>query len=379
MYEFAIAPAPRPYLTQFREVRFEHDVAPTFRLDRELDPLADYLAKNYLTADSEKKSKKRKRKNKDGGLVIEDDDNLGWKDKADEDDDDAPMIGMCLREILNHLLLTCTVGGGVLRKSKKKSQGTAAAMWTSVGVAAPSHAEQLAADAAAADAIIARTAAERKKAADDEDAAPEVVDEFGQRMASGARAGLQTAEQVAADMAKKQEEERKKAEEATKAAGSAAQETIYRDASGRVINVAMKRAEARKKAEEEERKKIEKEKAARGDVQNAEAEKRKQKLQDAKTMTIARYADDVELNDELKERGQWNDPAAGFLRKKKAGRSITGKPLYQGAFQPNRYGIRPGHRWDGVDRGNGFEKQWFDSRNRKADVQKLEYQWQMDE
>jgi hypothetical protein len=55
--------------------------------------LADYLAKNYLTADSEKKSKKRKRKNKDGGLTIDDDDNLGWKKTAEDDDDDAPMIG----------------------------------------------------------------------------------------------------------------------------------------------------------------------------------------------------------------------------------------------------------------------------------------------
>lgn len=54
--------------------------------------LADYLAKNYLTADSEKKSKKRKRKDKTGGLTIDDDENLGWKDKADEDDEDAPMI-----------------------------------------------------------------------------------------------------------------------------------------------------------------------------------------------------------------------------------------------------------------------------------------------
>lgn len=56
--------------------------------------LADYLAKNYLTADSDKKSKKRKRKNKDGGLVIDDDEALGWSTKADDDDDDAPMIGM---------------------------------------------------------------------------------------------------------------------------------------------------------------------------------------------------------------------------------------------------------------------------------------------
>ncbi|KAF2852788.1 hypothetical protein T440DRAFT_445446 [Plenodomus tracheiphilus IPT5] len=326
--------------------------------------LADYLAKNYLTADSEKKSKKRKRKNKDVGLIIDDDDNLGWKDKADVDDEDAPMI----------------VGGGTLKKSKKKSNSSNAAIWTAVGVAAPSHAQQLAADAAAADAIIAGTAAEREKAALAEDEAPEMVEADGvRRMESGAKAGLQTAAEITAAMEKKQNEEKRKAEEVAKEMGSAAQETIYRDASGRIINVAMKRAEARKKAEEEERMKIEKEKAARGDVQNAEAAKRKQKLQDAKTMTIARYADDVELNDELKERGHWNDPASGFLRKKKAGRSITGKPLYQGPFQPNRYGIRPGHRWDGVDRGNGFEKQWFDSRNRKANMEKLEYQWQQDE
>ncbi|EMD58305.1 hypothetical protein GGP41_009710 [Bipolaris sorokiniana] len=326
--------------------------------------LADYLAKNYLTADSEKKSKKRKRKNKDAGLIIEDDDNLGWKDKADDDDDDAPMI----------------VGGGTLKKSKKKSKGTSAATWTAVGVAAPSHAAQLAADAAAADAIIAGTAADREKAAAAEDEAPEMVDQDGiLRTASGTKAGLQTAAEVEAAMNKKLDEEKHQAEKIAKEMGGAAPETIYRDASGRIINVAMKRAEARKKAEEEERQKREKERAARGDVQNAEAERRKQQLQDAKTMTVARYADDAELNDELKERDHWNDPAMGFLRKKKAGRSITGKPLYKGPFQPNRYNIRPGHRWDGIDRSNGFEKQWFDSRNRKANIEKLEYQWQMDE
>ncbi|CAN9347721.1 unnamed protein product [Alternaria alternata] len=303
--------------------------------------LADYLAKNYLTADSEKKSKKRKRKNKDAGLIIDDDDSLGWKDKADDDDEDAPMI----------------VGGGTLKKSKKKSKGTSAATWTAQGP--PPIAKKL-----------LKPRMKHQK----------MVDTDGvMRMESGAKAGLQSAAEVAAATKRKQDEDKRKAEEVAKELGSAAQETIYRDASGRIINVAMKRAEARKKAEEEERIKREKEKAARGDVQNAAAERRKQQLQDAKTMTIARYADDAELNDELKERGHWNDPASGFLRKKKAGRSITGKPLYQGPFQPNRYNIRPGHRWDGIDRGNGFEKQWFDSRNRKANIEKLEYQWQMDE
>jgi pre-mRNA-splicing factor CWC26 len=281
---------------------------------------------------------------------------------------------------MSYILTLSIVGGGALKASKKKAKSDGAAIWKAVGVAAPSHAQQLAADEAAANAIIESTAADREMAAEAEDEAPAMVDTEGVlRMESGARAGLQSAAEVAAAMQQKQDEEKRNTDQLTKDMGSAAKETIYRDASGRIINVALKRAEARKKVEEKERKEREKEKAARGDVQNAEVSRRKQQLQDAKTMTVARYANDADLNDELKERGHWNDPASGFLRKKKAGKSITGKPLYKGAFQPNRYGIRPGHRWDGVDRGNGFESQWFSSRNRKANVEKLEYQWQQDE
>jgi pre-mRNA-splicing factor CWC26 len=281
---------------------------------------------------------------------------------------------------MSYILTLSIVGGGALKASKKKAKSDGAAIWKAVGVAAPSHAQQLAADEAAANAIIESTAADREMAAEAEDEAPAMVDTEGVlRMESGARAGLQSAAEVAAAMQQKQDEEKRNTDQLTKDMGSAAKETIYRDASGRIINVALKRAEARKKVEEKERKEREKEKAARGDVQNAEVSRRKEQLQDAKTMTVARYANDADLNDELKERGHWNDPASGFLRKKKAGKSITGKPLYKGAFQPNRYGIRPGHRWDGVDRGNGFESQWFSSRNRKANVEKLEYQWQQDE
>lgn len=59
--------------------------------------LADYLAKNYLNADSKPEKKTKKRKRKDGpqsGLIIAEDDALEWGSKAtDGEDDDAPLNG----------------------------------------------------------------------------------------------------------------------------------------------------------------------------------------------------------------------------------------------------------------------------------------------
>ncbi|KAL8723706.1 MAG: hypothetical protein Q9225_000001, partial [Loekoesia sp. 1 TL-2023] len=242
-----------------------------------------------------------------------------------------------------------------------------------VGAAAPSSADQ-----AAADAIIASAAAENQSRILADEDAPAVAD-TEQRMESGAHAGLQTADQVTAQLQRKQEEERNRfLAEGAERSGKGT-ETIYRDASGRIINVAMKRAEARKKAEEEAAKAAANVEAQKGDVQRAERERRKEALKEAKFMPVARYADDVEMNEELKEKERWNDPAAQFLTKTKKGKSVTGKPLYSGPFMPNRYGIRPGHRWDGVDRGNGFEKEYFAARNRRRDLKELDYAWQMDE
>lgn len=198
-------------------------------------------------------------------------------------------------------------------------------------------------------------------------------------MESGAHAGLQTAEQVTAQLARRQAEERRRSQRDGDAHSGRGAETIYRDASGRVINVAMARAEARAKAEEEAAKKAAAVEAQRGDVQRADRDQRREQLAEAKFLPVARYADDEALNEELKEQQRWDDPARGFLSQKKAGKSVSGKPLYQGATMPNRYGIRPGHRWDGVDRGNGFEKKYIMTANRRKDVERLEYAWQMDE
>ena len=251
------------------------------------------------------------------------------------------------------------------RKAKKNT-------WRAVGAPTAYSNEQ-----AAADAILTSTAAEMQARVltDDNTLA---IEDTAMKMESGAHAGLQTAEQVTAQLMRKEAEERRKFLKEGDEHSGKGKETIYRDASGRIINVQMKRAEARKKAEEEAAKVAAELEAQKGDVQRAEQKKRREQLSEAKFMPVARYADDAELNEDLKERERWNDPAAAFREKKKGGQSVSGKPLYKGPAAPNRYGIRPGHKWDGVDRGTGFENEYFAVRNRRANLKSLDYAWQMD-
>ncbi|KAJ7714947.1 Pre-mRNA-splicing factor of RES complex-domain-containing protein [Mycena olivaceomarginata] len=121
-----------------------------------------------------------------------------------------------------------------------------------------------------------------------------------------------------------------------------AQETVYRDATGKKINTKAARAEAARLKRERE-------------------EKEAQKMEWGKGL-------------EMKAKELWNDPAAQFLTKKRA--KGPRKPEYTGPTPPpNRFGIKPGYRWDGVDRGNGFEKKWFQSINQKKRKGLESYQW----
>ena len=69
--------------------------------------------------------------------------------------------------------------------------------------------------------------------------------------------------------------------------------------------------------------------------------------------TFARSIDDADQY--KKEIIREGDPmAAAAARNMDSNGSL--KRVYKGPQpKPNRYGIRPGYRWDGVDRGNGFE------------------------
>jgi pre-mRNA-splicing factor CWC26 len=107
--------------------------------------------------------------------------------------------------------------------------------------------------------------------------------------------------------------QREKPMEASKEEMEAAQETVYRDASGRKIDTKAERAEAARKKREREEKEAQKMEWGKGLVQREEQEKRRLELEKQRTRGFARYADDKDLNEELMAKDRWNDPAAAFL------------------------------------------------------------------
>lgn len=329
--------------------------------------LSSYLAQKYLNASGGSTagttSKKRKRKNpsKETGLIIADDDALGWTNKQNNSDDehDGP--------------LQVSTNSAEFRKSKKTG-------WKVVGTPAlqPNNPDDQV--AAVADRILAEADKEREQAQAEEEGDAMVV-----KMGDGTHAGLQSAQDVKKQFEqRKREEQQAWAEEETAKGrrgkkGDEGEETVYRDATGRRIDISMRRQEKRRERDEQERKEREEKDAQKGDVQMAARAKRREELDEARFMTFARGADDEEINRELKAQDRWNDPAMQFLSSKKEAKSASGRPLYKGAAAPNRYGIRPGHRWDGVDRSNGWEAERFKGINRQERNKNLGFAWEMDE
>ncbi|RDB25841.1 Pre-mRNA-splicing factor CWC26 [Hypsizygus marmoreus] len=203
------------------------------------------------------------------------------------------------------------------------------------------------------------------------DEQPMVVDdELSRKQFTG---GLMTAGQLQKTMAKKDVTPTVTAEEIARA-----QETVYRDSSGKKIDTKAARAEAARLKREREEKEAQKMEWGKGLVQKEEQEKRRLELEKQKGRTFARHADDADLNEELRAKELWNDPAAAFLTKTKS--KGPRKPEYTGPPPPpNRFGIKPGYRWDGVDRGNGFEKKLFQSKNERKRKGLESYQWSVDD
>ena len=151
--------------------------------------------------------------------------------------------------------------------------------------------------------------------------------------------------------------------------------TVFRDKEGNVLDMQKELreqreyAKRRKEAEEAERIVW-----ATGKKQREEARKKREQLKEAASAPFSRFEDDSKLDELRRREGRDGDPMAAYMEATGQamsgeagagnGGSSAGKPQYRGPLPPpNRFGIRPGYRWDGVDRGNGFEQRLYSKGN----------------
>ncbi|SCV67503.1 BQ2448_5114 [Microbotryum intermedium] len=288
-----------------------------------------------------------------GGLIIDDDDGMEWARKWNEEDDEdgRPVVEQ--------------------QKGQFKAKASTASSWSTIREAA-----------------FDEPAYVRTPSPEPVDEEPVVVGSVVQDAApppSASRGGLQSAASLRAEQARRDLDlaaKKKQADAELEARRRELRErgetldediqgdddhtaTVYRDASGRKIDLKLAKAEKAKQKREELEKEIKKMEWGKGLVQRGEKEQRQKEREKMANLPMARYADDEDMNVEMKDRDRWNDPAANFLTKKKKDRSTGPKyPKYTGPMPaPNRFGILPGYRWDGVDRSNGFEATYMQKIN----------------
>ncbi|KAF9549039.1 Pre-mRNA-splicing factor cwc26 [Mortierella hygrophila] len=192
--------------------------------------------------------------------------------------------------------------------------------------------------------------------------------------------GLQTADQVKREMMRQREKEQSNRMRASNSSGGGEADTIYRDARGRKVDRVQEKLEAAEAARRDIEKLERQMEWGKGLVQREAEEEKKKREQEEKLKPLARYKDDKDLNEELKERDRWNDPAAMFLSgTKKSKKSAPKFPLYQGNFPSNRFNIRPGYRWDGVDRSTGFEKDYIQRINTRKNNAAEAHMWSVED
>ncbi|KAL3941761.1 MAG: hypothetical protein SGBAC_003940 [Bacillariaceae sp.] len=203
------------------------------------------------------------------------------------------------------------------------------------------------------------------------------------RMSSGHKAGLQNYQDF--NSAEKEIQQRKQNDAQVMVDKYGMGETVYRDAQG-------KRTTKPEAAGPDQQKEQEKN-LNQGKVQRAELERKAQEMAILQNSTFARHETDHRLEDMRKNEIRKEDPMAAYAlkqqvskkrKKKKSSKKGSDadmkqedeKPRYSGPPpKANRFGIRPGYRWDGVHRGNDWEDKLLAQKYMSKAKEEEAYRW----
>ncbi|CAI5491943.1 unnamed protein product, partial [Closterium sp. Naga37s-1] len=172
-------------------------------------------------------------------------------------------------------------------------------------------------------------------------------------------------------------------------------QTVYRDKEGkRVSNLEAIMAEEKAKKSRV----LPPPEWGKGLVQKREAERQQADLDAVAARPFAAYENDEERDRMLKNAVRFGDPMAHLVKSNISADALledmSRDPAMQAsgftvpqAIPPhswlkrrvsaphNRYGIRPGRHWDGVDRSNGFEREMFKQKNEMQAREQEAYMW----
>ncbi|KAK4366309.1 hypothetical protein RND71_014189 [Anisodus tanguticus] len=213
----------------------------------------------------------------------------------------------------------------------------------------------------------------------------------------GPKTGLVSGKDIKEEIDKTKKEDWLRFQEMDPVVSGRGAEPVYRD---KITGKRMSKEEFlknKKKKEEKEKPKEIKLEWGKGLAQKRELEDRLQELESEKDKPFARSRDDPELDTMLKERVRWGDPMAHLVKKKQWEPILPdfgdNEKMKESGFiipqeipshswikrgldaAPNRYGIRPGRHWDGVDRSTGYEKELFKRANEKRATEREAYLW----
>eukprot|EP00897_Mesotaenium_endlicherianum_P000790 jgi/Mesen1/10711/ME000090S10168 len=211
------------------------------------------------------------------------------------------------------------------------------------------------------------------------------------RMTDGTLAGLRKGSDVTAEMQEKRVADAARLVFAKLDATTTGRHagTVYRDKAGR-------RVEAPLKPDKKEEEVLPLEWGKGLAQKRAAAARLAAQIEDS-ARPFAQRGDDASLDRALKERVRFGDPMAHLVKAKQAEAVLpdfgADDAMLESGFKipqdipayswmkrrlgapPNRYGIKPGRHWDGVDRSTGFEKEMFKHQNEKQALEKEAYLW----